>query len=71
MTSIKRRALVLTDEAARHPFLRSLPAHVRASAVGEPASPRSLRNWSVEGRDWRDFFLTYCAAFVAVTAFIS
>jgi hypothetical protein len=27
--SITRRALVLTDETAGHPFLRSLPAHVR------------------------------------------
>ena len=65
---LKRRALVLTDESAGHPFLRSLPPHVRRpSATG--AEPR--RDWRVSARDWRDFFLTYCAAVVAVTAFIA
>ena len=66
--TLKRRALVLTDESARHPFLRGLPPHVRKPSP-DGAGPR--RDWRVSAGDWRDFFLTYCAAFVAVTAFIS
>jgi len=64
----RRRALVLTDEAAGHPFLRSLPPHVRKS--GEPAPARPGK-WGIGRSDWRDFFATYCASFIAVTAFIS
>lgn len=63
----KRRALVLVDEAARHPFLRSLPPHVRKAPLA--ASAPGLR-WSEIGYgDMRDVVNTYCATFVAVTAF--
>ncbi len=59
-----RRALVLTDESARHPFRASLPPHVRKFAP--------LRNnWRMSQRDWRYFAATYCAGFLAVTAFIA
>lgn len=61
----KRRALVLTDEAAGHPFLRSLPPHVRK---GE-AAPQPW--WRLGASDWRAFFTAYCASFVAVTIFIA
>jgi len=66
----RRRALVLTDEAARHPFRRSLPPHVRRPIVDE-AQP--ARGWfrRLTGGDYRDFFTTYAAAFAAVTVFIT
>lgn len=64
----KRRSLVMTDEAARHPFLASLPPHVRAG--GEPLRLRK-RGWRLNTRDWRDFLAAYCASFVAVTIFIA
>lgn len=62
-----RRYLVLTDEAARHPFRASLPPHVR-----EPLSdaPENARGWRLSRQDWRQFLTTYCAGFIAVTAFI-
>lgn len=63
-----RRALVLTDETARHPFLASLPPWVRA--VADPvAVPGRQRRISV--RDWRDFLTAYCASFVAVMVFLA
>ena len=63
-----RRYLVLTDEAARHPFRASLPPHVR-----QPLSdaPEPKRGWRLSRQDWRQFLTTYCAGFVAVTMFIS
>jgi len=63
-----RRALVLTDETARHPFLASLPPWVRASA--EPAAVPG-RQRRITGRDWRDFLTAYCASFVAVLIFLA
>lgn len=70
-TRTRRRALVLGDESARHPFLRSLPPHVRA-AIGEDQGA-ALPFWrrAITAGDWRDFFMAYCAAFVAVSLFIS
>jgi hypothetical protein len=64
---MKRRSLVITDEAARHPFLASLPPHVRR---GTPALALR-RGWGLSGRDWRDFLAAYCASFVAVMLFIA
>ena len=63
-----RRYLVLTDEAARHPFRASLPPHVR-----QPLSdaPEPVRGWRLSRQDWRQFLTTYCAGFIAVTMFIS
>jgi hypothetical protein len=63
----KRRALVLCDETARHPFRQSLPPHVR-QLVGTPATfalPRFDRD------DWRDFMLAYAAATVAAATFFA
>lgn len=59
----KRRALVLGDESARHPFLRSLPPHVRKVA------PEPRWRWGL--RDVRQFLTAYCACFMAVTVFIA
>jgi len=66
----RRRALVLTDEAARHPFRRSLPPHVRQPIADEPEPARGWFGRLTTG-DYRDFFTTYCAAFAAVTVFIT
>jgi hypothetical protein len=64
-----RRALVLTDEAARHPFRASLPPHWREDR-DELAEPRVL--WrTVLARDVRGFAQAYCACFFAVLAFIA
>jgi len=63
-----RRYLVLTDEAARHPFRASLPPHVRQQLSD---TPEPKRGWRLSRQDWRQFLTTYCAGFVAVTMFIS
>jgi hypothetical protein len=63
-----RRALVLTDEAARHPFLASLPPWVRQA--GEPLAVPG-RKPRVTGKDWRDFLAAYCASFVAVMIWLA
>lgn len=77
----RRRALVLTDESARHPFLRSLPPHVRGSdpgqirrgqihpAQGDPGADRKVSRISFD--DVKRFFAVYCTAFLAVTIFIA
>lgn len=64
----KRRTLVVTDEAARHPFLASLPPHVRRGTEPQPAR---RQGWRINGRDWRDFLSAYCASFVMVMLFIA
>ena len=61
-----RRSLVLTTEGARHPFLASLPAHVRSSEYENPAE--SL--WRLTQEDVRGFASTYIATFAAVLVFI-
>ena len=62
-----RRALVVTDETARHPFLASLPPHVRGTSEDGPAQ----RNWRVTTQDVKEFLMAYCACFLAVSAFIA
>lgn len=56
----RRRTLVLGDESARHPFLATLPPHVR-KVDREAAAPR---------QGWRAFLAAYCASVAAVFAFI-
>jgi len=73
-----RRALVLGNEAARHPFRRTLPMHVtrevaphpfgRRIAKAQVKKPKARQGFSAA--DIRDFLLAYCACFVAVSAFI-
>jgi hypothetical protein len=63
--STKRRALVLGDESARHPFLASLPPHVRR--IERDLDVRSHGS----GTGWRDFLTAYCASVVAVAVFIA
>ena len=64
----QRRYLVLTDEAARHPFRASLPPHVR-EPINDVAQP--VRGWRLSRQDWRQFLTTWCAGFVVVSVFIS
>jgi hypothetical protein len=62
-----RRALVLTDESARHPFRATLPAHVRR----EPTRARRTTDWRLTASDMRGFATVYFASFAAVLAFIA
>lgn len=65
---MQRRSLVLTDETARHPFLASLPPHVRQGTA--PLRPARRARWLTVD-EVRDFLLAYCACFVGVSAFIA
>ena len=62
-----RRALVVTDESARHPFLASLPPHVRSRDEVGPVQ----RTWRITTQDAKEFLMAYCACFLAVSAFIA
>lgn len=68
-----RRSLVLGDETARHPFLASLPPHVRGRSSLDPAERRRT-DWREALRitrdDVRGFATSYVACFAAVLAFI-
>jgi hypothetical protein len=62
-----RRSIVLVDETARHPFLRSLPPHVRAGA--EPQAPRKPGGaWL---KDLRFFLMAYCACFLSASLYFA
>jgi hypothetical protein len=60
-----RRALVVTDEAARHPFLMSLPPHVRRGTQPVPAR----QPWRINAQDTKEFLMAYCACFLAASAY--
>jgi hypothetical protein len=65
-----RRALVLTDESARHPFRARMPASWRL--IDEVENRRSWRlNFGLDGDDVRQFASVYSAAFLAVSVFIA
>jgi hypothetical protein len=64
---MKRRALVITDDAARHPFLASLPPHVRR----ERGLMINRQKTSTGVSSVREFLMTYCACFAAVAVFIA
>lgn len=61
-----RRALVLTDESARHPYRGTLPPYVRADVIDIPAE----RLWDLTRDDVRGFASTYVTVTAAVLAFI-
>lgn len=75
MRSMKRRALVLSNEAAGHPFRRSLPAHVFAvpfSGDDEVQdNEKAALRWQMTGGDWRQFAAVYCLGFVAISIFFA
>ena len=62
-----RRALVLTDEGARHPFRTSLPAGLRREPVNAPRTT----DWRLTVSDVRGFATVYFASFAAVLTFIA
>ncbi len=62
-----RRYLVLTDEARRHPFLASLPAHVRR--IDDQTEPK-WRPFAIGADDVRQFLMAYCACLLVVATFI-
>jgi len=59
----KRRSLVLTNEAAHHPFRASLPV-----AAILPRRRSALQRLTIG--DARDFAMAFTATFVAVSIFI-
>jgi len=63
----KRRSLVLTNEAARHPFRASLPVAV---AMPKRVPPARLSWLRFSGSDARDFLTAFAATFVVVSVFI-
>lgn len=63
-----RRALVLTSEAARHPFRASLPQ--RRQAFSDLAPPHRTTDWRLTSDDVRGVATTYFATLAAVLAFI-
>jgi len=63
-----RRALVLTDESARHPFRVTLPPHVSATLVREPWLQSFVGTLQ---REWHSVATTYCATFCAVLLFVT
>lgn len=67
---MKRRALVLTHEAAGHPFRRSLPHRCFATEpIGSAEDMQAQRYWRMTGKDWRRFLSNYCASLAAITLF--
>ena len=62
-----RRTLVLTDEASRHPFRATLPAHIRSNELEAPAECL----WRLTQQDVRGFATVYLATFAAALAFIA
>lgn len=62
-----RRSLVLTNEAARHPFLASLPPHVRQNLPDF----EEQNVWRMSRDDVRGFVTTYFAVFAAALVFIA
>lgn len=63
-----RRDLVLTNEAARHPFRASLPPSFGRRAEIEATVPWRQR-LTLQRDDLKEFAATYCACFIAATAF--
>jgi hypothetical protein len=65
-----RRALVLTDESARHPFRASLPLNRRAANDVENRLSWRL-NFGLDAGDMRQFAANYAAGFIAISTFIA
>ena len=63
----RRRALVLSNECARHPFRANLPAYVTKIDVAEVQQPSF---WQLTQDDVRGFASVYFAVFAAVLVFI-
>ena len=55
-----KRVLVLTDEAARHPFRQRLPRHVCSGSAIHAAAARKAPS---DDQDWKLFLLSFAAFF--------
>ena len=62
-----RRSLVLSDETSRHPFLATLPPHVRK--VTGMSEAETI--WRLTQEDVRGFASVYLATFAAILVFIA
>lgn len=67
IAAMRRRFVVLTGEAASHPFWAGLASHFSAKA----AAPRFMRKLGISAQDLRDFVMAYCACFLAVSLYIA
>ncbi len=65
--ALMRSKLVLTDETAHHPFLMSLPPHVRSGAERSDMQPK----WRLNTQDVKEFLMAYCACFMAASIFLA
>lgn len=65
---LMKRALVLSNEGARHPFRRRLPQHVFASI---PEGSRVQSRARSDDQDWRLFLLSFAAFFTVAYTFIA
>ncbi|MFM2301255.1 MAG: hypothetical protein RLZZ84_991 [Pseudomonadota bacterium] len=62
-----RRSLVLTSEAATHPFRRLLPGlRLRGGAQA-----RGRKRGRITAQDVKEFLLAYCACFLAVSLYLA
>lgn len=65
-----RRILVLTHDAARHPFRRNLPRHIFAQTPVS-AAPATRRAPDADDKDWKLFLLSFAAFFTVAYSFIA
>ncbi len=63
-----KRLLVLSNEAACHPFRQRLPRHIFAERV-EPIDP--AKSAKSEDQDWKLFLLSFSAFFTVAYSFIA
>ncbi|MBT2188068.1 hypothetical protein [Sphingobium nicotianae] len=63
-----KRALVLTNDGARHPFRARLPRHVFAMM---PQDARPARQPRSDDQDWKLFLLSFAAFFTVAYTFIA
>ena len=72
LTLMKRRYLVLTNEAARHPLRARLGLdRGQSQDQGQGCEPPSSGWRSITAQDVREFLLAYCACFLAVSLYIA
>ncbi len=62
-----KRVLVLSNEAARHPFRQRLPRHIFSQ---NPQAVRPARESPVDDQDWKLFLLSFAAFFTVAYTFI-
>jgi hypothetical protein len=62
-----KRVLVLTNEAARHPFRQRLPHHILS---GKPIHAATARKEASDDQDWKLFLLSFAAFFTVAYSFI-